>query len=87
MLAACADLVRAMTAWDWCTEVLNDRPIRSVAEQGPEVDPEDPVIDGPAPLTRQDFARDSKPDSNTVKEPLRPIGPATTDGGSESVGA
>nr|WP_141215930.1 MULTISPECIES: hypothetical protein [unclassified Rhodococcus (in: high G+C Gram-positive bacteria)] len=41
----------------------------------PEIDHlEEPVIDGPEPLTRAEFVRDSKPDSNTVRQLPQPIG-------------
>lgn len=35
---------------------------------------EDPTIDGPEPVTREEFSRDSKSDSYTVDRPPRPIG-------------
>lgn len=37
-------------------------------------DLEEPTIDGPEPMTREDFVRDSQPDSNTARQPLQPIG-------------
>ena len=47
---------------------------------------EEPVIDGPEPLTRAEFVRDSKPDSNTASRPLQPIGEEGSAGvGDESV--
>lgn len=35
---------------------------------------EEPTIDGPEPLTREEFLQDSKPDSNTGRRPRQPIG-------------
>lgn len=37
-------------------------------------DLEEPTIDGPEPMTPEDFVRDSQPDSNTARQPLQPIG-------------
>ncbi|QIH99176.1 hypothetical protein BH92_04240 [Rhodococcoides fascians A21d2] len=47
---------------------------------------EEPVIDGSEPRTRAEFVRDSKPDSNTVRQPPQPIGEEGSAGlGDESV--
>lgn len=58
------------------------------SQTGPEdpTDLEEPVIDGPEPLTREDFLRDSRPGSNTVKQPLQrlPDQPEADSGASTS---
>lgn len=45
-------------------------------------DLEEPFIDGPEPLTREEFAEDSRTDSNTVTSPLQrlPEDPAVPGG-------
>ncbi|MDI9896498.1 hypothetical protein QM797_17370 [Rhodococcus sp. IEGM 1381] len=45
---------------------------------------EEPWIDGPEPMTREEFGRDSKPDANTVDQPFQPIGEEGSAGGGES---
>lgn len=45
-----------------------------VVEEPAIDDLEEPRIDGPEPMTREEFSRDSKPDANTGDRPPQPIG-------------
>lgn len=45
---------------------------------------EEPLIDGPEPMTRKEFARDAKPDANTADRPPQPIGEEGSASGGES---